>query len=118
MRLTARPVEISVLRPEGGYSPYEPGLGIEMHQSGQAEPADMVNDALSALLELGGEHIDSRVLRQAAGQLAGAARFALEQGEMPAHTALARTAHGLDDLARSWLGHPDDVVASIEALRP
>ena len=117
MRLIAKPMSFTVRQPDGSQSPYESGLGIEVHESGQAEPEDMVNDALTALLELR-ESIDSRVLRQAAGQLAGAARFALEQGEMAAHTALARTAHGLADLARSWLGHPDDVAASIEALRP
>lgn len=117
MRLTSNPMSFAVRVPEGGMGPYEPGIGFEMYESGQAEPEDMVNDALAALMELG-EGIDSRVLRQAAGQLAGAARFALERGEVAAHTALARTAHDLDDLARSWLGHTDDVVASIEGLRP
>lgn len=117
MRLRARPVEISVLLPEGGYSPYEPGLGITLHESGQAEPADMVNDCLTAILALG-ERIDSQVLRQAADQVAGAASFAKDQGEEAAHAALAHAAHDLADLARSWLGHPDDVAASIEALRP
>ena len=116
MRLSAQPMSFTVRQPDGSQSPYESGLGIEVHESGQDEPADMVNASLTALLEL--DDIDSRVLRQAAVQLAGAARFALEQGELPARAALARTAHGLDDLARSWLGHPDDVAASIEALRP
>lgn len=115
MRLTANPMSFAVRVPEGGMGP-EPGIGLEMYESGQDEPADMVNDALSALLELG-ERIDGRVLHQAAGRLAGAARFALERGEVAAHTAMVRTAHELDDLARSWLGHADDVIASIEALR-
>ncbi len=117
MRIRAYPMESSSLLPEGGYSPYEPGLGLIMYESGHAEPEDMVNDTLTAILELG-ELIDSRVLRQAAGQLAGAASFAKDRGEEAAHTALAHAAHGLDDLARSWLGHPDDVAASIEAMRP
>ena len=38
--------------------------------------------------------------------------------EEAAHTALARTANSLADLAGAVLGHPGDVCASIEALRP